>query len=1371
MCSSDLAHVVRYAYSVPGVDDGTEYPYQPRVVEEWVNGKLVAKRFNVWTTNAQGEAQQIEERAGTVSGAWGHTNNLRTVTTYWAETAPPDCAGRVRMIQYPDGRTDTYDYVSGVFMFTPGDPGSYAFAEGGGSDLLTLIVHLPADGAGPLPGRTTRESRVTDSNALERLHAREVFDGDDYQPVEWTVREYDYLGRLSQVHHSDGTREELSWGCCAKESETDRYGIQTLYLYDDLNRAYFTARLAVTNTTSFDAAGRPRRVERRGGAVTMVSSNRYDPAGRLILAVDEAGLTTTYAYESGGRVRTVTNAVGAVTVTTSALDGQTLSITGSAVVAQSFAWGANADGTRWTMTYTGPGTANWARTVTDMLGHTIREERPGYGGGTITNAYVYNARGQLIRHVPPDTRCTLFEYDGYGEQSASGLDINDNGVLDTNGVDRIEATALWYEADGGGDWWRVRATRVFPYPNSAASVTTSVERVRLTGLSSNRTAESVAVDVFGLATTNLTAVNRAAARATQTVIYPDSTNPAATIQANGVVTQSVSKTGVVTVYEYDAFGRQTAARTSSAGGSRSTATLTHYNAQGRVDYVEDAASNRTWYGYDAAGRRVAETNALGKAIRYAYTLRGEQEKIWGDVPYPVSYSYDEWGRMTNMATYRGGSGWSGAAWPTSTVGTADTTTWRYEPATGLLTNKVYADGQGPRYTYTAAGRPATRVWARGVTTTYSYTNTTGELIGTSYSDGTPGVTLAYDRLGRIESVKDVVGTRTFAYTAALVPESETILSQAPFPGVTGKVSRLYDGYGRSAGYTLALGATNAVIARAGYGYDALGRLNAVTWSNAAYQGTGTYSYVAQSDLVEQLAMMGGQLTLKRAYEPTRDVLAAVTNAYGGTALSSFGYGVDALGRRTNRLDAGSQYAPLVTNLFRYNDRNEVTNTLMTTNRAVWSYAYDPIGNRTQTTNSGGGTTNWTCNALNQYTNVGGTKLYYDADGNLTNDGYYSYVWDGENRLIEARKTTVAWGSPKLAMAYDWLGRRVKKERRRWDGRNYAPLGTNVFFYEGWNPIAEQERNVGGAVWGTNLYSWGLDLAEQRGAGVPRHGAPGAAAGGIGGLLSETRQPSLVTRFFAFDGNGNVSDLVGTGGAVAVHYDYDAYGNPTRTSGTDSPTNYFRFSTKYTDQETGLLYYGYRYYSPTLGRWLSRDPIHERGGLNLYAFVKNDPTDKIDPRGLACGVVVKRITADVTGRTDKYGHEWIEVGGGASSYGWWPIDGVSIWDALFGVPGDVNRGRPQDPHNMDVSDITWETEIETRSWIFFSRKLQAGSKAGTPCKCASCGDILDCLDSFAGNYAGKWSIWRSCRTFSAQALSACCLEKGKKTVTTRTYTVP
>ena len=82
------------------------------------------------------------------------------------------------------------------------------------------------------------------------------------------------------------------------------------------------------------------------------------------------------------------------------------------------------------------------------------------------------------------------------------------------------------------------------------------------------------------------------------------------------------------------------------------------------------------------------------------------------------------------------------------------------------------------------------------------------------------------------------------------------------------------------------------------------------------------------------------------------------------------------------------------------------------------------------------------------------------------------------------------------------------------------------------------------------------------------------------------------------------------------HEYGAFGEPLRVGGTAiAADNPFRFSTKYTDVESGLVYYGFRYYSPSLGRFLNRDPIGEMGGTNLYAFVENDPVNGWDYLGL------------------------------------------------------------------------------------------------------------------------------------------------------------
>ena len=86
-------------------------------------------------------------------------------------------------------------------------------------------------------------------------------------------------------------------------------------------------------------------------------------------------------------------------------------------------------------------------------------------------------------------------------------------------------------------------------------------------------------------------------------------------------------------------------------------------------------------------------------------------------------------------------------------------------------------------------------------------------------------------------------------------------------------------------------------------------------------------------------------------------------------------------------------------------------------------------------------------------------------------------------------------------------------------------------------------------------------------------------------------------------------------AVVIH-SYDAFGNLLATDNSQLATLLsFRFSTKYLDPETGFYYYGYRYYDPDLGRWLTRDPLEEQGGLNLYGFCGNDAVNRWDKLGL------------------------------------------------------------------------------------------------------------------------------------------------------------
>ena len=247
---------------------------------------------------------------------------------------------------------------------------------------------------------------------------------------------------------------------------------------------------------------------------------------------------------------------------------------------------------------------------------------------------------------------------------------------------------------------------------------------------------------------------------------------------------------------------------------------------------------------------------------------------------------------------------------------------------------------------------------------------------------------------------------------------------------------------------------------------------------------------------------------------------------------------------------------------------------------------------------------------------------YDADGNLLSDGLWTYAWDAENRLTNVESIVDVPDAIKkrLTLAYDHQGRRVRKTiESGYSGGVYATTNVTTFIWNDWLPIAELGAGY------TNFMTWGIDFS-----GTPQ------GAGGVGGLVAMNLNGANC--FPVYDGNGNVMALVTTSGTVVADYEYDPFGEVIKATGPQSTNNHFRFSTKYTDPETGLAYYGFRYYSPGLGRWLNRDTIAERGGLNLYSFVRNAPYNVVDALGLDLYLINKPQSAM------KQGHSGAIVGG-------------------------------------------------------------------------------------------------------------------------------
>jgi RHS repeat-associated protein len=132
--------------------------------------------------------------------------------------------------------------------------------------------------------------------------------------------------------------------------------------------------------------------------------------------------------------------------------------------------------------------------------------------------------------------------------------------------------------------------------------------------------------------------------------------------------------------------------------------------------------------------------------------------------------------------------------------------------------------------------------------------------------------------------------------------------------------------------------------------------------------------------------------------------------------------------------------------------------------------------------------------------------------------------------------------------------------------------------------------------------WGQDLSGSL-----------QSAGGVGGLLAASI--SGTNCFATYDGNGNITALINAADkSLAARYEYSPYGELLRETGLLAHQNPFRFSTKFWDDESGLVYYNYRFYSPVLGRWINRDPDSENDNINMYGFIHNSPITAIDING-------------------------------------------------------------------------------------------------------------------------------------------------------------
>ncbi len=412
-------------------------------------------------------------------------------------------------------------------------------------------------------------------------------------------------------------------------------------------------------------------------------------------------------------------------------------------------------------------------------------------------------------------------------------------------------------------------------------------------------------------------------------------------------------------------------------------------------------------------------------------------------------------------------------------------------------------------------------------------------------------------------------------------------------------------------------------------YDNLGRLQATVLKNStnAVLDSEAYQYNSAHNRTQQTFAAGNYVSY--GYDALGELLSAQGKESGGSSRwqEQFTYGYDPAGNLTARTNNALVEA------FTFSNNNQITTAARTTTMTVAGQVQGTPTGVTVTANGDGGqaatvygdgsfaragvtlndgantfTAVATDNKGRQATNTvtawlpASSTFTYDANGNLTGDGQRSFEYDDANQLT-AVQVANAWRSE---FAYDGLGRRRVRTEKVWNGSGWTISQVVRYLYDGMVVIRERDGNNVPQI----TYTRGLDLSGRL-----------QRAGGIGGLLARTDHqeafvnPQLATTFYHSDGGGNVMMLVDGYQHVAAQYHYDPFGNLIGESGPLADANVYRFSSKEFAVNAGLYYYGFRFYDPSLQRWLNRDPIGERGEINLYRFVTNDPINKLDPLGL------------------------------------------------------------------------------------------------------------------------------------------------------------
>ncbi|MBI3871290.1 MAG: RHS repeat-associated core domain-containing protein [Verrucomicrobia bacterium] len=1230
-------------------DDISINPEQPRREVEQILGQETRRQYWIYL---DGETRQIT--CVNPGVAWNDTSNLVTITKYVNDGSQFQGWMQSRTEANATLTTCSYTTNSSGYMTNTTAKGE---ADGGGTNVVKGTRTTVVSGPRSEPVSVT----VVDIESGLTLSSE-------------TYADYDPQCRPRKTTFLDGTFVWTDFGCCGPTTTTNRDGLVTTYTQDALFRTAASTERGITTTNLFDADGNQVGTGRWGTNGTYVAKEGrlYDSQHRVLAVTNALNQVTSLAYGlTNGQAFTLTTFPDGNTKTERRFkDGRLDRTTGTAVHGVRSDYGVESESgvqrfytQRIALDASGNDTSEWTKTYEDMLG---RAYKTSFSDGSFSQK-TFNTKGQLVKAVDPDGVTTLYQYNGRGELEYTAQDVDRNGTIDFSSTDRIARTERLVSTNHG---FNVIQTRTYAWATNSSSVSNlmnlseqSTDGLRTWNTAFNQTKTSVRGTPTG---SSWTVTDTAPDGSYSVTLYQQARLASvARFDSNGVQIASLS-------YSYDAQGRQ-----SLTTDARNGSTIQTFNDADQVVSTTTPmpgtgqSAQTTSFEYDSMGRMIRMVYPDSTSMTNEYHPTGELKKTYGSRTYPVEYTYDDQGRMKSVKTWKDFTGNSGTA----------TTTWNYDGYRGFLTNKAYADGLGPNYTYTAGGKLKARAWVRGITTTY-VTNSIGEVVTIDYSDSTPDVSFTFDRLGRKTTLSQGGNTNEFLYNDA----GQVISEKSTAGTLSGlALTNTYDTFlRRNSSKAVVVSPASTLIAMT-YGYDAASRPTSVT--NGSYSAT--YSYVANSPLVGQIVFRDStttRMTTSKTYDSLNRLL-SISSAT-TTPVSSYAYQYNDANQRT-RIDMvdGSFWS------YEYDKLGQVIS-----GKRYWAdgtpvpgqqyeYAFDDIGNRSSTKSGGDGSgqnlrsATYGANTLNQYTNrtisayiqsigaahplatvtVNGQSTarkgeYFEAELSVNNASTEVYTSVTNLATYGTSGTNIGnLFTPKTpeVFSYDADGNLTNDGRwvYTWDGENRltkmesqssAPTASKRKVVYGYDyqsrMIARTGYTNSGSSYGVStdtkfVFDGWRQVVELNAAsnnlvrgltwGMDLSGSM-EGAGGIGGLLMFTDAATSATHFTSYDGNGNVTSLVKASDASkTADYDYSPFGEVIRASGAMASSNPFRFSTKYQDDATDLSYYGYRFYNACTGRWASRDPIAERGGGNLYGFVVNNPIGNVDKLGEQCCLTTYR----------------------------------------------------------------------------------------------------------------------------------------------------